>query len=159
MSRKNRHHLPQLRNPLEDLIKGNMPGLPQIIQNSMPVELPRASFQQSSLGLFWGNVKRNQLVKSTKAEAEIAEYSHRSVVAKLNTVTSLVTYSAGIAESLECFEHRKAMRNLEIQERQAQVYLIQAQAKQAGHEAQLSELDYNIRMKQYKKMDENTDVG
>jgi hypothetical protein len=66
--------LPALRNPLHDMISGNMPGLPDIIQNSMPVEMPRASFRQSSVGLFFGNVKRNQLVKSMKAEAEMAEY-------------------------------------------------------------------------------------
>jgi len=165
MSKKN---LPHLRNPMNDLIMGNMPGLPEIIKNSMPVELPRASFQQNSVSLFFGNIKRNQLVKSVKAEAEIAEYSNRAVKAKLDTVHEIITFSSKVMDTIGVYEHNKDMRRIEFekgnaeirvlelseQEKQVDIYIKQAQAQQIGYEAKLTELDYNIRLKQYKKMAE-----
>lgn len=144
----------ELYNPMQDLMQGNMPGLPQIIQNSMPVELPRASFQQNSVGLFFGNIKRNQLVKATKAEAEIARYSKESVQDKLETIHSIVTFSARTADTLGMYEHGKTMRALEVREKEADIYIKNAQAQQIGFEVKLSELDYNMRLKQYKKMEE-----
>jgi hypothetical protein len=46
------------------------------------------------------------------------------------------------------------MRNLEVREKQADIYIKQAQAQQMGFEAKLSELDYNIKLKQYQKMED-----
>jgi hypothetical protein len=49
------------------------------------------------------------------------------------------------------------MRDLEIQEKQADIYIKNAQAQQIGFEVKLSELDYNMRLKQYKKMEEENE--
>jgi hypothetical protein len=133
-------------------MQGNMPGLPQIIQNSMPVELPRASFQQNSISLFFGNIKRNQLVKATKAEAEIARYSREAVQDKLETIHSIVSFSARVADTLGQYEHNKTLRSLEVREKEADIYIKTAQAQQMGFEAKLSEIDYNIKLKQYNEM-------
>ena len=153
MSKKDNY--PELVNPMGDMMMGNMPGLPDIIKNAMPVELPRASFQQNSVSLFFGNIKRNQLVKATKAEADIAMYSRQAVQEKLETIHLIVSFSARMADTLGQYEHNKTMRNFEVQEKQADIYMKQAQAQQAGFEAKLSELDFNIRMKQYQKMEED----
>ena len=147
-------NMPELHNPMISLMQGNMPGLPQIIQNSMPVELPRASFQQNSVGLFFGNIKRNQLVKATKAEAEIARYSKESVQDKLETIHSIVTFSARTADTLGMYEHGKTMRALEVREKETDIYVKNAQAQLIGFEVKLSELDYDIRLEQYKKIKE-----
>ena len=145
-------NLPELHNPMINMLDGNMPGLPQIIQNSMPVEMPRASYNQSSIGLFFGNVKRKQLVKAMKTEAEMAEYAKQSVHSKLEMITDLVTCSARLTDTMGMYEHNKTMRNLEVQEKQADIYIKHAQAQQMGFEAKLSELDYNIRLKQHNEM-------
>jgi hypothetical protein len=148
---------PELRNPMGDMILGNMPGLPEIIQNSMPVELPRASFKQNPLDLFFGNLKRGQLVKAGRREAELAEYSNRAVKAKLDTIHEVITFSSRVTDTLGQYEHAKTMRGLEIQEKEADIYIKNAQARQMGFEANLSELDYNIKLKQYKKMEAEND--
>ncbi len=154
----------ELINPVQDLISGNMPGLPQIISNAMPVELPQLNFNQSTIGLFFGNIKIGQLVKAKKGEAELARYSREQVEDKLAVVDKLLTFSAGVADTLHEFEHRKTMRmleaqerqsivqirQLEIQEKQADIYIKTAQAQQVGFEAKLSELDYKVRSKHYK---------
>ena len=121
-------NMPELHNPMISMLDGNMPGLPQIIQNSVPVELPRASFQQNSFSLFFGNMKRKQLVKSVRAEAEIAEYSRQSVHSKLEMITDLVTCSARLADTMGVYEHNKSMRRIAEEEGSARVALLKLEA-------------------------------
>jgi hypothetical protein len=144
--------LPQLRNPME-----GMSQLPQLFENAMPIELPRASFKQNSVSLFFGNVKRNQLVKATKAEAEIAEYSRQSVHSKCEAFFEVITLGSRVEDYFAQIKHNTIIRDLEVQEKQADIYMKQAQAQQMGFEAKLSELDYNMRLKQYQKMEESDD--
>lgn len=141
---------PEVLNPLHKLMLGDMPGLPQIIQNAMPVELPRANFQQDSFSLFFDNVKRGQLVKATEREAKIAENSYRSIRAKLDTIKAVVTFSSEIKESFEEFEHRKTLRVYELQEREADVFIKRAQAQQMGFDAKSAEADWEMREIQLK---------
>jgi hypothetical protein len=137
----------------------NLPELPQLFQSAMPVEIPRASFKQNSVSLFFGNVKRRQLVKATKAEAEIAEYSRQAVHSKLEMFHEIITYSARAQDTFAEYKHRETMRGLEVEEKRADIYIKNAQAQLIGYEVKLSELDLNIKLKQYKKMEEDTDVG
>ena len=164
MSKNNK--LPQLRNPMNDLIMGNMPGLPEIIKNSMPVELPRASYQQNSVSLFFGNIKRNQLVKSVKAEAEIAEYSRQAVSSKLGTVHEIITFSSKVADTIGAYEHNKDMRRIEFQKGDAEIRLLDLEAveKKANiqqtqfqtaliaQEVEIAKIETQIKMKQLKEI-------
>jgi hypothetical protein len=163
---KNDKNLPQLRNQLGDMIMGNMPGLPEIIQNAMPVEMPRASYKQNSVGLFFGNIKRNQLVKATKAEAEMAEASNRTVKAKLDTIFQVVTFSAKIVDTLGEYEYGKDLRrknlevidarlkllNLEAQEKEANIQQTQYKTALIAQEVEMSKLDHKIKVKQMKEI-------
>lgn len=168
-----KENLPKLKNPLHDLISGNMPGLPNIIQNSMPLEMPRASFKQGSVSLFFGNIKRNQLVKSVKAEAEIATQSRIAVHEKLEMVHELITFSARTQNTFQEYEHQQHMRrvaedqaalttrNMELQNNkmEIEIYKLQAEATEAGHNANISELDYMMRKLQYEKMMKEMENG
>ena len=158
----------ELVNPVQDLINGNMPGLPQIIQNAMPVELPRANFNQDSISLFFGNIKRRQLVTSAKAEADLARYSRQQVEDKLGSIKALVTFSFEITDKIGEFEHHKDMRRIEVQkghaelrnleldakEKEARIQQINYQTAMIAQEVKLSELELNIKMKQFKKLEE-----
>ena len=139
---------------MQELIMGNMPGLPQIIQNSMPMEMPRANYRQSTVGLFFGNVKRNQLVKSIEAEAKIAEQSKLAVQSKLDTIHSIVTFGPRVMDTIEQFGHlsnvrKLAERNMELgnTKLELEIYNLQMETK-------MSELDLNVRERQYNKMRE-----
>jgi hypothetical protein len=146
--------MPELMNPMISMMQGNLPGLPQIIQNAMPVPLPRMNYNDNPVSMIFGNFKRSRLEKATDLEAKIAENSNRALVAKLNSIHEVVTFSARVADTLGEYEHNKTMRSLAVQEIQANIYIKNAQAQQIGYEAKLSELDYNMRLKQYKKMEE-----
>jgi hypothetical protein len=146
-------NLPELHNPMMDLMQGNMPGLPQIIQNAMPVALPRMNYNDNPVSMIFGNFKRTRLEKATALEAQIAENSCRALQAKFTAIHEVVTFSAKVADTLGEYEHKKTMRSLEVQEKNADIYIKQAQARQMGFEANLSELDYNIKLKQYQKME------
>ncbi len=151
----------ELVNPLTDMIQGNMPGLPQIIQNAMPPELPRATFEQGSLSLFFGNIKRKQLVKSAEAEAKLARFAHEQTESKLATIHSLVTFSAKVADTLGLYEHNKSMRFVEIQqgyavlrnleldtkEKEARIQQIQYQTALIAQEVEAVKLDNRIKLK------------
>jgi hypothetical protein len=145
-------NLPEVLGPL-----GNMPQLPQLFQNAMPIELPRASFNQNSISLFLGNLKRGQIVKATKAEREIAENQYHAVVAKQGALFEAITFGSKVEDYFANIRHNTVMRDLEIQEKQADIYIKNAQAQQIGFEVKLSELDYNMRLKQYKKMEEENE--
>ena len=163
-------NMPELHNPMINMLDGNMPGLPQIIQNSMPVEMPRASFQQNSVSLFFGNMKRKQLVKSVRAEAEIAEYSRQSVHSKLEMITDLVTCSARLADTMGVYEHNKNLRRiveeegsarvtllkLEAQEKQANIQQINYQTALIAQEVEMAKVDHKIKLKQLKEILEET---
>lgn len=158
----------ELVNPVQDLITGNMPGLPQIIQNAMPPELPRATFEQGSISLFFGNVKRKQLVKSSEAEAKLARFSREQVEDKLGTIHALVTFSAKVSDTLGFYEHEKSMRSLAVQqghatlrnleldakEKEAKIQQLNYQTALIAQEVKLTELEVSFKMKQYKKMEE-----
>lgn len=149
---ENNNNVPELQNPMLSLMLGNMPGLPSVIQNAMPIELPRPSFLQGPISLMFTNFKIGQLAKAQRGAADIAEYSLRAVKAKFETINEVLTFSAKVSDSLAEYEHKKTMRALSIQDMQASIYIKNAQAQQIGFEAKLSELDYNIKLKQYKQM-------
>lgn len=159
-------NMPELQSPMISMLDGNMPGLPQIIQNSMPMEMPRASFQENSFSLFFGNMKRKQLVKSMKAEAEIAEYSRQAVHSKLEMITDIVTCSRRLEDTLGMYEHNKNMRRiteeeggarvallkLEADEKKANIQQITYQTALIAQEVEMAKIDHKIKLKQLKEI-------
>ena len=147
-------NMPELHNPMISLMQGNMPGLPSVIENAMPIPLPRMNYNDNPVSMIFGNFKRARVEKATALEAQIAENSNKALVSKFNSIHEVVTFSARVADTIGMYEHAKTIRGLEIREKEADIYIKQAQAQQIGYEAKLSELDYNIKLKQYKKMEE-----
>jgi len=145
-------NLPQLVNPMNEIMLNGMPNLPQIIAESMPKFIPPASFDQNPVAIWFANKKVGQLAKRAEMEANIAKHARNAVLDKLEVIHAVVTFSARVADTLGDYEDKKTMRGLAIQEKQADIYIKTAQAQQIGWEAKLSELDYNLKLKQYQKM-------
>lgn len=145
-------NLPQLVNPMNEIMMNGMPNLPQIIAGAMPKFIPPASFEQNPVSLWFGNKKVGQLAKRAEMEATIAKHTKNALLDKLEGMHAVVTFSEKIANTLGEYEHAKTMRGLAVQEKQTDIYIKQAQAQQIGWEAKLSELDYNLKLKQYQKM-------
>jgi hypothetical protein len=143
------NNMPQVINPTF-----NLPELPQLFQNAMPIEIPRANFNQGHFSLFFGNIKRGQIAKAVKIEAEIAESTHHKIIAQQGSLFELITFGSKVENHFAQIKHNSVMRDLEVQEKQADIYTKQAQAQLIGYEAKIAELDYNTRLKQYKKMEE-----
>lgn len=152
-------NLPELINPMNDIMLHGLPGLPQLIGNAMPVVIPQMNYNQNPVGMIFGNFKRKRIAKAYELEAHIAESSYKRVKATADITHELIALSGRVADTLGEYEHKKTMRSLEVQEKSADIYIKTAQARQMGFEANLSELDYNMKLKQYQKMNEGEDVG
>lgn len=144
-------NLPKL-NPMQNMMQNGMPGLPNIIRSSMPVAMPQMQYDNGPLSMFAGNYKRKRIAKASEHERKIAENSLAVVKAKFEAIHEVVTFSSKVADTLGDYEDKKTMRGLAIQEKQADIYIKTAQAQQIGWEAKLSEMDYNLKLKQYQKM-------
>lgn len=143
-------NLPELHNPIINMMQNGMPMLPEIIQKAFPVAIPQMKYDQNAGGMIFGNFKRKRIEKASECERIIAENSLAVVKAKFETIHEVVTFSAKVSDTLKFYEHLQTMRTLEVQEKQADIYIKQAQAQVIGFEAKLSELDYQLRLKQLK---------
>lgn len=153
-------NLPKMINPMQSLMMADMPGLPEIIGNAMPVVMPQMAYNTNPLAMMGGNWKRKRIEKATEMEARIAENANRALQAKLNSMITVITFSSRVSCELAEHDHKKTMFQLEEQEKQMDIFIKQAQAQQAGFEAKLSELDFQIREAQMKKIlnDDVTDI-
>lgn len=138
-------------NPIQNMLMA-MPALPDIIRGAMPVPLPQMDYEENPINMIFGNFKRGRLAKATEKEAEIAANSNRALTAKLDSINAIVTFSAKIDCQLAEFQHNKKMFQLEEEEKQMDIYLKQSQATQAGFEAKLAEMDYEIRRMKFEEM-------
>ena len=50
-------NMPELYNPMISLMQGNMPGLPSVIENAMPIPLPRMNYNDNPVSMIFGNFK------------------------------------------------------------------------------------------------------
>ena len=147
---------PQPLNPLQPMMSGGLPGLPDIIKNIIPVNTPQMRYEQNPISMIFGNFKRTRLAKAKAIEAEIAASSNATVNSNLNSIQAFMTFSARCADTFHQYEHQRIMRGLEQknfallnQKLEIEIYKLQAEASTAGHEANMSELDYKVRLKQY----------
>jgi hypothetical protein len=163
--------LPTIVNPMNQLMlngMSGMPGLPDIIAKAMPVHMPQANFNQNFISLGFGNFKRKQIAKASDMEAQISRNSLETVKNNLEAMHTVLTFSARYMDTMHEYEHRHHMRGLleerctleneglvlENKKKEAEVFKIQAEASIAGWEAKLSEMDYETRAMQVKKMRE-----
>lgn len=144
--------MPELLNPMQSMMMNGMPELPNIIKRSMPVAMPQLQYNRGPLGMFVHNYKVERIARASDNERRIAENSLATVKAKFEAIHEVVTFSAKVSDTLGDYEHRKTMRALEVQEKNADIYIKQAQARQMGFEANLAELDYKVKSKQYSQI-------
>jgi hypothetical protein len=141
------------------MMTGGLPGLPDIIKNVIPVNTPQMRYEQNPVSMIFGNFKRERLAKAKAIEAEIAASSNATVNSNLNSIHSFMTFSSRCADTFHQYEHLRVMRDLEQkhitllnQKLEIEIYKLQAEATTSGHEANISELDYKVRLKQYEEL-------
>lgn len=160
------NYLPELHKPMMDLTTGNNAGLPALVNKLFPATTKKVTPNDGAISLVLDSWKIKKVAECAEGEKRIAQANRDALVAVLDGFHAFVTSSARIADTLMDFEHKKNMRfiefdkgkaelellKLEAKEKEADIYIKQAQAQQAGYEAKLTELDYNVRLKQYKEM-------
>lgn len=158
-------NMPELINPMNSIMMNGMPNLPQIISGAMPKFIPPADFSQNPVSLWYGNKKVGQLAKRAEHEFDIARNATGALKEKLEAIHAVVTFSSRVADSLDEYEHKKAVRKLtqqniqflndklemETKRIEIETYKLQAEASSAGYDAKISELDFKVRLKQYKE--------
>jgi len=159
----------QMPNPMYPIMNNGMrgiPGLPQIIENSLPIPLPRMTYDQNPISMIFGNFKRKRMETAMEVEARMAEHSGKAVTAKLDTIQAIITFSARVQDSFGEYEHRKELREqavqqeikrlnlmeLEAQEKQANIQLIQYKTAVIAEEVEMYKLENQIKRKQLQQM-------
>lgn len=88
----------------------NMPMLPEILQSAMPTIIPQMTYESGVISNFFGNWKRKQIAKSKMYEAEIAESANREITARLETMHSIITFSARLKDTFETYQFKSDER-------------------------------------------------
>lgn len=146
------NNMPELNHPIISLMNGNATGVPALVNKLFPSTKNKVTPQDFALTLPLKVWKIKKVADYAENEERAARANYGTIKAVQDGMHDYVTSSARIADSLGEYEHRKTMRALEVQEKQAQIYLLQAQANTAGYEAKQSELDYDVKLKQMKEM-------
>ena len=156
MKKKKTNNLP-MNNPMNNMIQGGMPGLPDIFSDAFPLNLPSIPYDSGFFKRKLHKGKIKDLIEIKQLEAAGAEADAKKFSSNLQKIGEALTFGPKIKDAFEEFEHKSIMRELEEREKQADIYVKEAQARQMGFEAQLSELEYNNRLKQNKKMEADND--
>jgi hypothetical protein len=143
-------------NPMNQMMMGGMPGLPDIFRDAFPKNIPPLPHNVGFIGrkLYKGKVR--DLVAIKELEAAGAEADFGKFQSNAGKITEAVMFGPKIINMHEELEHGKTMRALEQREKIADIFIKEAQAQMMGYEAKSAEVDYNIRQRQYKKMEEDT---
>ena len=133
-------NLPELHNPMINMTGGGFPITQQLIQNLIPLDLPRPSFDQNPVSLFFGNIKIKQIAKTAELIAQINEATLRSTNANLEGLFNFFTFSSKTADTLASYEHNKEMRKIQINEGNARVELIKLEGDEK--KANIQQINY-----------------
>lgn len=140
-------NLPELQNPMINMMDGGFPGAPQLIQNLRPLDLPRPSFDQNPVGLFLGNIKIRQIEKMAGRKANIDEATNRSIQANLDSYKRFFTFTGEVYDTLRQYEHNNEMRKIEVQTGHARLELIKQEIEEK--KTNIKEKEANIQQINY----------
>jgi hypothetical protein len=137
------------------VIQPQMPMLPELFQNAMPVPIPQMQYESGFLADWAHNWKLARIAKASGREADISEHKCRMTKANLDTMKALMTFSASVQMEFKRFEHEvkcqeHAVRVMSLEEKKIEAEVISVQLKnQLLHgEVQLNEVELKIKMKQ-----------
>jgi hypothetical protein len=152
---KKMNNFSMVLNPMNRMMMGGMPGLPDIFRDAFPQNIPPLPHNVGFIGRKLHKVKVRDIVEIKQLEAAGAQADAQRFSSNLAKITEAVMFGPKIINMHEELQHGKSMRALEQREKIADIFIKEAQAQQIGYEVKLSELDYNIRLKQFKKMEED----
>lgn len=125
-----------------------MPFVPEILINAMPAPMPQMQFNHGIVRNFFHNVKVNQMVKATEAEAMIAGNKQQYVASSLQMVEDITTFSARLQLRFKQIKHEEEM--MKIAKDTADAQLVEQQLKNMllKNEVELSEIEKKIKLKE-----------
>ena len=119
-----------MSNPLT-VMQSGLPVTPQILENAMPVSVPKMEWESNFVEDWVHNWKLGRLQKAAERRAAIQSANTSSVQTSLESIKSVVTFSSELKAHFEEIEHRKAMWKAEQQSAELKNVILQAEAESA----------------------------
>lgn len=151
--------------PLNQLMGGGLPGLPDLFRDAFPANLPSLPHDSGFIKRKLHKGKIKDLIEIKKLEAEGAEADARKFKANIEKITEAVMFGPRIMDMEAEFYHKQEMRTIAVDEGRARVRLLglEAQEKEAiiqklgyetaliAQEVELSKLENEIRRRQVQR--------
>jgi len=121
-----------------------VPMIYDFIGNSMPEPTPKMSFSSGFIKDFRHNWKLTRMEKSSEREANIAEHKNRALVANLNSINEVMSFS-------KKFIHSMNMMDIEEKTAEANLQQIQMKNQMLFYEGKISEMEFKTREREMNK--------
>ena len=151
--------------PLNQLMRGGMPGVPDLFRDAFPPNLPSLPYEAGFIKRKLHKGKIRDLIEIKKFEAEGAEADARKFKDNIEKITEAVMFGPRIMDQQAEFYHKREMRTIAVQEGHARLRLmdLEAQEKEAviqklgyetaliAQEVELSKLENEIKRRQIER--------
>ena len=130
-----------------NIIKKNssMPALPQMFQSIAPPPLPAVPYNGGIVERFMSKWKLKDIRDCHQSMADIAEAQLRQTKAVSAGMMEAATFGLRLRYEMERIDHeRSMMKHVEMK--------AQAEASNAYFEARITEMDFRLREREYKKL-------
>lgn len=140
------------------------PMMPEIVAEAMPISIPELGYDAGLIGGLVHGFKTRRLVKDAERQSEIAKSKNGMLSAKLDSMFQVMTFSTKVNGVFEEAKHANKRREHEskmwdFEEQQSQAGLMEQQLKNMllKNEVKLSELEFDIKNKEYRRLLEGED--
>jgi len=151
MKKKMMNNFPVVH-PMNQMIVGGLPGLPDIFRDAFPKNLPSLSFEAGFIRRKLHKGKIRDLVEIKKMEAEGAAADAAKFTANLTKITEAIMFGPKIINMHNEIKHEQTMRELLEKKAQAEVAKIQYETAILANEAKLGDLEVMAKEKQYRRI-------
>lgn len=129
-----------------------MPIMANLMANAMPAPVPQMGWESGAIQDFFHNWKLGRIVKASEREAVIAENKAKMVIANLDVMERMMTFSAKIEDQFDDFNFKKESRKIALDDAKAKLTEQQLKNQVLYGEVQLNEIEVKIKKKQLEEL-------
>lgn len=162
---KRMNNLPALQNPMNQLMTGGMPGLPDIFSDAFPPNLPSLSYDAGFIERKLHKWKIKDFVEIKQFEAAGAEADTKKFKANTEKIIEAATFGPKLKDAFDKYEHEQIMREFEQEKAATEIQTIQLEQEKTkvliqqiqyqtallANEVKLGEIEFKISEKQLNK--------
>jgi hypothetical protein len=158
MKKNKMNNFPMVQ-PMNQLMMGGFPGVPDIFRDAFPQNLPSLPFETGIIRRKLHKWKVRDLVEIKQLEADGAAADASKFTANMTKITEAIMFGPKIMNMHHQINHDQTMRDLLEKKAQAEVAKIQYETAILANEAKLGDLEVRAKEKQYRRILKDDDAG